>query len=51
MNLRSIIQSIRASRDISWAIQEGRKPDRRDLAVLGLEDIFDRDRNTRKPLS
>lgn len=50
MNFNRILQSIRASKNISYAINEGRAPRQRDLAVLGLEDIFDAQRHCRKPL-
>ena len=50
MNFNSIWQSVRASRNISYAINEGRAPNRQDLAVLGLEDIFDAGRLRRKPI-
>ena len=51
MKLTRLLQSIRASNNISCAIRDGRSPSRQDLAVLGLEDIFDSTRNTRKPLN
>ncbi len=50
MNINRLLQSVRASRNISYAINEGRAPNRQDLAVLGLDDIFDARQLRRKPL-
>ena len=50
MNLNRLFQSIRASRDVSHAIREGRAPSREDLVILGLDEVFDRARLARKPL-
>ncbi len=50
MNLNRIFDTIRASRNVSYAINEGRKPAQRDLAVLGIADIFDAHRRARKPI-
>ncbi len=51
MKITRLMQTIRASSNISYAIQEGRSPNRSDLAVLGLEDIFDTAKLRRKPLN
>jgi len=50
MRLTRILDAVRASKNISYAVEQGRAPKRRDLAVLGLEDIFDAHNARRKPL-
>lgn len=50
MNLNGIFDTIRAAKNVSYAINEGRTPTRRDLAVLGIADIFDTRQRARKPV-
>lgn len=50
MNLNRIFETIRASRNVSYAINEGRTPAQRDLVALGIADIFDARQRTRKAI-
>lgn len=50
MNLNRIFETIRASRNVSYAINQGRTPAQRDLTTLGIADIFDSQNRTRKSL-
>lgn len=50
MNFNGIFETIRAAKNVSYAVQEGRTPTRRDLAVLGIADIFDTRQRARKSI-
>ena len=50
MRITRILDAIRASKNISYAVNEGRAPRRQDLAVLGLEDVFDVHNRSRKSI-
>lgn len=47
MNLHRFFETVRASKNVSHAVKEGRTPAPHDLAALGLAEIFDARRRTR----
>lgn len=50
MKINEIFETVRAAKNVSYAINEGRDPSRRDLTVLGIADIFDARKRARKPI-
>ncbi|MCR9136044.1 MAG: hypothetical protein NXI27_08620 [Alphaproteobacteria bacterium] len=47
MNLNRFFETVRASKNVSHAVKEGRTPAQHDLVALGLVELFDARQRTR----